>query len=49
MKATVGTGEALGDLVLCFDVPPHVRELCSAVFTVVFTVVQAVLPTLVVA
>ena len=49
VESTVGTGESLGDLVLCLNVPPHVRELCSAVFTVVFTVVQAILPTLVLA
>ena len=49
VESTVGTGESLGDLVLGFNVPPHVRQLCCAVFTVVFTVVQAVLPPLVLA
>ena len=49
VESTVGAGESLGDLVLCFNVPSHVRQLCSAVFTVVFTVVQAILPTLVLA
>ena len=49
MESTVGAGEPLGDLVLGFNVPPHVRQLCCAVFTVVFTVVQAVLPPLVLA
>ena len=49
MESTVGTGETLGDLMLCFDVPPHIWQLGCAVFTVVFTVVQTVLPTLVLA
>ena len=49
VESTVWAGESLCDLVLGFNVPPHVREFCSVVFTVVFTVVQTVLPTLVVA
>ena len=47
MEAAVVAGEALGDLVLGLDVPPHVGELAGVVLTVVLAVVQPVLPTLV--
>ena len=47
VEAAVVAGEALGDLVLGLDVPPHVGELAGVVLTVVLAVVQPVLPTLV--
>ena len=43
----MGTVEPLRGLVLCFKVPPQVGELAGDVVAVVFTMIQAVLPTLV--
>ena len=47
VKAAMGTVEPLRGLVFCFKVPPQVGELAGDVVAVVFTMIQAVLPPLV--